>query len=231
MKNTLQNHVQGPYRETGRIGWVICALSSLLFGVFVFAMCLVLNNVARWPRSTQTSVEVSCPDGLADVRAEQALQAEDLALLAREVEKPAVYRYLDKKPLRLRASRFADPGDALTGSSSACKLPDEYRRVRPTDYVYAHRDWPCHQLAEICYRGKCTRAVRGTSGPFGCVLDESAEPFATCETRETYTWCWTTKARADCPYRGDIDIGAAVAEELGFDGLGTVRVRRLEKVL
>lgn len=214
--------VEGPYRSADRDG------PAQIFLGFVLAVWLGVFFL--WPSPTAqlpTIVHEPAPvhETAIDLRPELDALSSNIRAVAKRVERPAVYRYLDAKPLRLRASRFADAGDKLTGSSSACKLPDDYRRVLPTDYVYAHRDWPCHQLAEICYKGRCVRAIKGTSGPFGCVLAEGAEPFETCRG----TWCWTTKKREDCEYRGQIDLGAAVADALGMTGIKTVRVRRIKE--
>lgn len=222
--------VEGPYRRaTGNATiWPYFFLNGLLWIVLIAA---IISRPESDPRpATTIRYNPSLPvESALDLRPDLDDIRANLRALAKRVERPAVYRYLDPKPLKLRASRFADPGDKLTGSSSACKLPDDYRRVLPTDYVYAHRDWPCHQLAEICYRGKCVRAIKGTSGPFGCVLKDGAEPFKTCQGKGRYTWCWTTRAREDCEYRGQIDLGAAVANALGMEGIKTVRVRRIKE--
>ena len=222
---------EGPYRPQAQpLPWVAIGAWNVVISLGVLGTVLCL-----WPEPAAVHEErvlIKTPSGLdhalvADLRADVAANGENLDVLAKRLEQPAVYRYLDPRPLRLRASRFADAGDQLTGSSSACKLPEDYRRVLPTDFVYAHRDWPCHQLAEICYRGKCIHAIKATSGPFGCTLAKGVEPFETCRENG---WCWTTQAREDCPYRGQIDIGAAVAEALGMDGIKTVRVRRIGPV-
>jgi hypothetical protein len=214
--------VEGPYKNTNGsplfyfIGAAGCAVLLLMS-----AMCLTKEPQTRPVFHIDPSPEPKRPDP------QVSINAENIQALAKRIERPTVYRYLDSRPVKLRASRFADPGDKWTGASSACKLPEDYRRVLPTDFVYAHRDWPCHQLAEICYRGLCVRAIKGTSGPFGCILSPGAEPFDGCQDRGEYTWCVTTKPRPDCEYRGQIDLGAAVADAIGVEGLKTVRVRRI----
>jgi hypothetical protein len=224
--------IEGPYKNPS-------PSHRLQFAFFVlgFALLLLALYCHRAPEKPARVLEDLRPEIEALRAADETLrkiaatQSANIETVAKRAERPQVYRYLDPRPVKLRASRFADHGDKWTGSSSACKLPDDYRRVLPTDFVYAHRDWPCHQLAEICYSGKCIRAIKATSGPFGCILEQGAQPFegGKCEDKGKYIWCVTTKPREDCRYRGSIDIGAAVADSLGLDGLKTVRVRRVER--